>query len=210
MIYSDITQTALLYADRVGDPEAVDRMPFFFRIVESRINRLLDNVINSEITTVTAYTNTPPALDSVFILPTDFNGLRDIYIVNDSTNKRVTLEHISPIQINNANYNSSGNKYYNIQNQNINVYPGIAEQQSLVYTYKQKLLPLDDVNVSNFISNNYPDCYVFGLMVELSSFTKDGPATTMWDERFRSSVQEVEDKESKNKWSGTPLVTRVI
>jgi len=84
----------------------------------------------------------------------------------------------------------------------------VQENQILEITYYQKLLALGTLQTENWLSIDFPDVYIFGLMVELSSFTKDKESALMWEQRFSDVLTAIQDNDSSNRWSGTSLEVR--
>jgi hypothetical protein len=208
MDYTEIKTVALSYADRT-DQEVLDRMDDFLRIVESRINRKLKvskMSIRSVIDLTLADTD-----QEYFALPSDFGGLRDIEIQTDSARK--TMKYINPEQMNNrvtaGNLSNAGRQiYYTIVAQQLQVYPPTNEG-NLEIIYYQRLVPLSDSDTTNWMSNDNPDCYIFGLLVEISSFAKDAETATLWDTRFSSTIDEIDTDDAETRWSGPSLETKV-
>jgi len=103
---------------------------------------------------------------------------------------------------------TSSNIYYTIvanQLQLSNVEGGLI----LELIYYSKLVPLTATYFSNWLSVDNPDTYVFGLMVEISSFVKNPEAKMLWDQRFIDSLGEITSDDSVSRWSGTALRTRL-
>ena len=207
MNHTEIVDMALSYADR-EDAEVTSRMDKFILMVESRINKKLKVSDMSKVATIDL---TAVATDkSVFALPADYGGLRSIKIVGE---EQRTLTYVNPEQL--ANRISSGTSgavweriYYNIVMKELNLYPP-TNIGSLEITYYQKVDPLTASNLNNWISDDVPDCYIFGLLVEITSFAKDADAFAIWKSRFDECIADLENDDSKIRWSGTPLQVHV-
>ena len=59
------------------------------------------------------------------------------------------------------------------------------------------------------MSIDNPDTYLYGLMVEISSFVKSAEAKAIWDERFKESMVDINQEDGSIRWSGTALQTRL-
>ena len=213
MDYDDIKTLSLSYADR-QDSEVVDRFDNFLRLVEARVNRVL-KVSNMSIRST---------LDIVpdqeyYGLPADFGGFRDIQINSaptvDNAQNRRTLKYLNPEQMNHraSSQNSGfgpirGQVYYTLVAQQIQIFPP-QDSGVMEIVYYQKLVPLSVANPENWMSTFNPDGYIFGSLVEISSFVKDGEAASLWDGRFMTVLSEIEEEDGKARWSGTPLEVKV-
>lgn len=204
MNYDEIKALALSYSDR-QDNEVIDRMDDFFRITEARMNRILKvqkQVIRTSILTVDD--------EEYYGLPVDFAGLRDIELYPvDAPENRTTLQYLSPEQMNNVSSNGDVAKiYYNIIANQLHVLP-IKEDSQIEIAYYRNITPLKDNNPENWMSIDNPDTYLYGLMVEISSFVKSAEAKAIWDERFKESMVDINQEDGSIRWSGTALQTRL-
>lgn len=204
MNYSEVISAALNYADR-EDSEVSLRLDTFLRVVESRVNRILQTRNQCK----RAYITTD--IDKDFYgLPADFAGLRYIQI-KDSHNDSLglTLEFVTPEYMNMAALEGNDLKRYTIINNQLHIYPRL-DNLSLEIIYYQRLPALTNIANSNWLSTNYPDAYIFGLLTEISSFVKDIEAASLWDARFKEIMQEMEHEDSIDRWSGPPLSVRLV
>ena len=205
MNYSEITQLALDYADR-NDTEVTSKIDLFLKIVETRINRFLKTKDMSARTTIATVTD-----QEYYDLPSDFAGLRDIeFRESASSDKRVTLQYIAPQQMNYAYTANLKSSYYTIIGNQIQIHPAPETGNIIEIIYYQKLTPLTSVSSTNWLSNNNPDVYTFGLLVEINSFVKDAASKVLWDERFKEALAEIQLDDDKIRWSGPALQTRVM
>lgn len=187
-----ITDMALVYADRKDDAELIGIMPQLVEMVESRLNRSL-KLQKAAIRT---------SLDTVegqvyYGLPSDFAGLRDIQVVLEGNS--TTLSYAAPDKSNTLD----GNTYTIIANQlQIDPQP-IGSKIEIVYY--RKLTPLAVDIESNWVSEGMPDVYIFALLVEISSFIKNPEAVMVWEERLGKSISEAVQDDAITRWSGPSL-----
>ena len=209
MNYATIVSTALSYSDRETDVELTNRIDDFLRIVESRINRVL-KVQKMSVRTLL----TTAADQEYYGLPADFAGLRDIEMrAQDDTDgaarNRYTGEYLSPEQMNTAvsfNENAS-NFYYTVIANQLQISPP-QDGMVMELVYYRKLPDLTENDSVNWMSEDNPDAYIFGLMVEVSAFVKNAGATDLWNARFKESLGEIDVDDSLSRWSGTALQVR--
>lgn len=213
MNYDEIRTNAYAYSDRSMSSEAYTRYDDFLRIVEARVNRVLQTMKMTKRSTITTDID-----EEYYGLPVDFEGMRDIQVNNaDSEGKVVTLEYRTPAQMNElANtpetYSVPGTRgiYYSFIADQLQIYPP-QDAKTLEMIYYQKVPQLTDVVTTNWLSDESPDCYVFGVIVEISAFVKDAESTALWNSRFTQSLSEIKNNDVDVRWgSGNALQTRVI
>lgn len=208
MIYSEIIDTALDFADRLNDPEVSGRMNAFLRIVESKITRALQVQKMTSRTYLATLENY-----EYYTLPDDFNGIRDVELKDSlDAERRTTLQYLSPEQMNNAQSNRSlinASIYYTIIADQIQICPPQPADKILEIMYYKGVRPLSTSFNENWVSKFYPDAYIFGLLTQISAFTKDADALAIWKAQFEQVIAEIEDSDSKVRWSGTALQMRV-
>ena len=204
MNYTDIRTLSLSYADRQDD-EVVNRIDNFLEVVEARINRAL------KVSNMSIRSTLPLVVDQEYYgLPSDFGGFRDIQIntavTPETTQRRKTLKYLNPEQMNHRSNSNSGfdQIYYTLAAQQLQIFPP-QPTGDLEIIYYQKLVPLSVANPENWMSTFNPDGYIFGVLVEISSFVKDAEASALWDGRFQTVLGEIEAEDGKQRWSGTPL-----
>ena len=203
MNYAQIVDLTLGYADR-QDSEVTTRMDSFLRVVEARINRVL--------MTLDMSCRAKVVMDSAtefYPWPTDYSVMRAIKVI-DNTNSasRVTLLQVNPEQM--ANLVNNGETQfpcYTVISGNIQVQPFYDNTHSLEIDYFKTIPPLSSSATTNWLSDSNPDAYVFGLLVEINSFVKDGEASALWDGRFQQAMSEITLNDAKSTWSGTSLTT---
>ena len=210
MTYDEVVNISLSYADR-QDTSVVSRIDLFMRMVESRINRLL--VI--EDMSVRYVFPAPNPANGRYDLPADFSAIQDIAIVNatDSTDRK-TLSLVNPEQMNtatsNTNIDSSLKHFYQILGSQLIIQPPVVDGvSSLEIVYYGNIIPLTSTVTTNWLSNNHPDLYINGILVEINAFVKDPEATALWDMRFKQVIDELGKADNLLVYSGTPLQTRI-
>jgi len=215
MQYSEIISMALNYADRATDSSITSRMDLFLKMVESRANRFLSSQKMAGSTDVVLVENV-----NFYSLPTDFQSmiylsLQSIanetirysleYSATKDINETVTLANVNGLDVDLPyRYTIFGN------NVRLNFLPGaqLATDYTLHFEYFQSLIPLTSTTDSNWLSNLYPDCYIFGLMVEINAFVKDPESTQLWDQRFKESLNAIQEQNTRYRWDGPQIVTR--
>ena len=203
MTYDEIVNLALSYADRAKDPEVANNMDNFIRIVESRLNYKLKIQKMAARATLNTVEN-----QLYYGLPPDFAGMRDIEIREASDSLAITtLVYCSPEQMNAIVGKSSDIYYYTIIADQLQISQS-PDNHLLEIVYYRKVPNLNDIDDTNWVSEEYPDLYVFGLQVEINSFIKDAEAAALWDNRFKEKLAEIINDDQVTRWSGTSLVIK--
>jgi hypothetical protein len=200
MNYAEIVDVALGYADRT-DAEVTNRMDSFLRIVEARTNRPLSTQKMVSRVTIDSITD-----QEYYGLPADFDGLRDIE-VRSTVAGTITPKYHSPEQMNNRIGRNCRDIAYAIIDDQLQLQP--AQTDAVIeLVYYQNLEELSTGTPNNWLSDLYPDCYIFGLLVEINAFVKDAETASMWDARFKESVAEIKSNDQDTRWSGTSMQMR--
>jgi hypothetical protein len=210
MTYTDIINLALGYSDR-QDADVISRMDMFLKIVESRINRYLDTQNMALIVYIPLV-----AEQHVYQLPTDYLSISTVGFAN--LNAPISGIPLTLVDVNSQvielNNNLKDAYHYTIGPNIITVtsLPTSSDTTDwqLKITYYQRIVPLTDTNITNWITEKNPDCYVFGLLTEINAYVKDANTTGLWNERFKECLGEIDAQDYEYKWSGSPIITRVV
>jgi len=207
MNYTEIKDMALGYSDR-QDTEVTGKMDLFLKMVESKINRALET--QPMIATVQTV-----LVDNVFeyTLPTDFLSIKDIKIVNtDNENYSYPMEMSSPERVTTFRLDGSDQRIYAIIGNTVQICSNPYDATLnlvLEISYYQKLPALTSGATTNWVSNNHPDAYIFGLMVEINAYVKDAEATMLWENRFNGVLSEITAQDIRYLWGGPTLKIKV-
>ena len=204
MKIDELKSLALSYSDRETDAELPPKMDAFLRMAEARVNRLLTvqkMAIRTSLTVVPG--------QEYYGLPADYSGMRDIEIrSSDSSDIRTPLLFLPAEQMNHAAWKHSAYKavYCIIANQ-LQILPA-QDEGILEIVYYRKLIPLTDIEPSNWMSEDNPDVYLAALMVEISAFVKNAEAAALWDGRLLQALSEIKQDDQNNRWADTPMIIR--
>jgi hypothetical protein len=203
---AEITTAAQAYMDRY-DEELVDTMPAFFSVVEAKVNTALKTgaqAVRSQIPVVGGL--------EYYALPCDFGGFRDIELIRGGYSAKVfagnTLIYASPEFMNGAQPEHDRRGYYTIIADQLQIRPAV-EGDLIEIVYFQKVPSLKEDDDSNWLSENHPDAYIFGVCAEIAAFAKDDLAYAGYDARFRTSVNDIMVDDQVTRWSGPTLQVQV-
>ena len=204
MKIDELKSLALSYSDRETDAELPPKMDAFLRMAEARVNRLLTV---QKMSIRTALLVVPG--QEYYGLPADYSGMRDIELrAHDQSDIRTPLLFLPAEQMNHAAWKHSAYKavYCIIANQ-LQILPA-QDSGILEIVYYRKLIPLTDIEPSNWMSEDNPDVYLSALMVEISAFVKNAEAATLWDGRLLQALSEIKQDDQNNRWADTPMIIR--
>jgi len=202
MNYTEVVDAAFAYADR-NDAETTSKADYFLRMVEARINRALrtrEQMAQTVLPQTTGVTE--------YALPSDFAGVFAVH-VSDSyvTYGGTPLLLVSKPFFSGYSRETGTKPIYYIDGSNIVIWPATDGKFTHV-TYYKRVPELTSSAAQNWVSQNHPDCYVFGMLVEICSFLKD-PAAVAWDARFKEAVMDMVNSDWGDRWN-TPTETRVF
>lgn len=189
---------ALMYADRADDTDLIANLDLMLKVVESRINRVL-NLQDLELKT------TLPGVvgQTEYTLPTKWLSLRSIRVRSSTATSGRSLVPASIETINNAYTNGADGCFYAIVGKKLLVYPTLAATEVIEIDFLNRVEPLTAAAPDNPISINNPDCYVFGLESEIMAYAKNPDGFTLWDTRFKEALKEITIQNDIATWSGT-------
>lgn len=208
MNYSEIVSTSLGFADRSNDPEAVALVDNMLRMVEAEVNRGLLVMVGSTHTSV----QITDATQEYYDLPSGFSSFRSIKITTatDITAKRITLNYVAPTKMDEVKtYQTMGN-WYTIEANKIWIYSSALKVGNYIeYVNYADITPLSSSAATNWLSDNYPDCYVMGLTKYICAHSKDWPSHAQYKSLFDDAIASIDLQDDKMTWSGSPLATQI-
>jgi len=205
MKIDELKSLALSYSDRETDAELPPKMDAFLRMAEARVNRLLTVQKMSIRTSLTIVPG-----QEYYGLPADYSGMRDIEVrVDDQSDTRIPLIFLPPEQMNLQAWKHTAYQIaYSVIANQLQILPA-QDSGILEIVYYRKLIPLTDIEPSNWMSADNPDVYLAALMVEISAFVKNAEAASLWDGRLMQAIGEIIQDDENNRWPNTPMVTRL-
>jgi hypothetical protein len=214
MIYTDIVNTALGFADR-QDTEVANMVPMMItNIIETNVNRYLSIKKSSGRATTPGQGTAPPIY--YYDLPTDFMELRGIKIWTSNTDPTIPASILyvpsmcNPEQMDWAVNNNNPNIYlYSIEGTQFRIWPAINAPAYIEILYYRMVPPINSSSPSNWLSLYYPDVYLFGLIAEINAFCKDAEAFSLWNKRFINSLDAIQAQDDTSTWSGPALQTKL-
>jgi hypothetical protein len=194
--YSEL-QTAI--ANFLARNDLTDRIPEFISLAEARISRALEARSQEKRATATL-----TAGDAFVSLPTD---LRSIRLVKLNTTPTEVLEYYSPIKLDELyGSNISGKpRGYTIIGTEIKFAPQPDTGYTAEIVYMEGTPPLSDSNTTNVILTRHPDAYLYGALASASVYLMDDGKTSLYEQLFTRSLDEIKKEEERGKHAGSGL-----
>lgn len=196
MNYAELQTLVTAYLDR-DDLGSVT--PTFISLAEAKFKRTLRHWQMEKRATADTV-----AGQRTLALPTDFIQMRHIKINNDPV---VVLEFNTPAQL---NYDASGtgvpSAFTLIGNElHFNQTPdGVYEVEMYYYGFA----PLSESNPTNWLSEQYPDVYLYGTLLEAEAYLVNDARIPIWKQAVEQVVSQLNRDSKVTKSAGAPLVIR--
>jgi hypothetical protein len=205
MNYSEIKTLAYAYADR-SDTESLDRYDDFLRITESNLNRKLKTLDSN-----TSQTTAVAAATSEVTLPADFGGVRRLYHVDTNDvkhNFKLAPPHMVDQEFRIKQYRPAPTDYFYAVGDGVLSLSHEFEDGDLILEYYRKVPPLTSVATTNWMSDDFPDAYVFGVRAEIGALVKNMQSAGEWEGRMEKVISEMVADDKERRWSGEPMRMR--
>jgi hypothetical protein len=205
MTYDDIVMLAQAYSDR-SDTDFPTLMPFFMKMAELNLNRLLEGNRSEVVGTIPWDSDTTVVYD----LPSDYGHMRHIWLTEITTDERVKdYGVVTPVQYSNLRTRGFSNGFYYISDNKIYIDAPFTTEYRLTLVYNRQLPPLTPTNQTNWLSITHGDIYVQALVVEMCKKAKDWESVTGHKTLLNEYIDQMNIKEKRASVSGTSLQTRI-
>lgn len=204
MNYQEVINSALAYADKANAEDVVANMDTFLRVVEARVDRILQTRLQSKRARLICEDGV-----EYYGLPPDYGGLRDVEIITKGGG-RITMRWLASEAMDAHITRNGQTPSYSVVSNQLHVWPLLDDTNVIEIAYYQRVNPINIDDPENWISRYAPDVYIHGLMVEIFAFIKDGEGATMWDQRFKQALSELDSDDARDLWSGPSPTIQVM
>ena len=198
MALSTATELEAVIADYLNRSDLTAIIKDWIVLAEAEFNRTL------RVREMSVRTRAP--LDSQYVkLPDDFLGMRNIELVTDPV---TPLEYRNPQNLDNYRSGDSTGKplFYTVIQNVIEVAPAPDGEYQLEILYYQKIKPLAS-NTTNFILENHPDAYIFGVLMQSPVYLGHDERVAVWAGRYQQIINQITTSDEKASFSGsTPSI----
>lgn len=192
MNFDELTLAAKDWANRQKDVDVDANFDYMVTFAESIINRKLrvTRMARRGILTV----GTSELETGYYALPNDYNGMRILRL------NGCPVDVLSPEQI----FETTNSIAYCVMADQIYI-TGVNDGDIIEMIYYQSLEPLGISNPSNWIARTYPDLYLTGIMFWLENFVKNYEIAGLWETKMYAAIDEINEADFSEKWSGKPM-----
>ena len=199
MNYTELKSIAVSLSDN-DETEVSGYLDTAIDIVESRLN----NTIRVRQMATRWMVNT----DQEYItLPPDW--LESQRVSTTASNEDYPLEYYTPYELKRLPDTNGAPAAYTVVGNLLQLYPVPDQEYDILVSYWKRITPLDDTNTTNWVSTDYPQIYINGVMVEVHKFLFDEQRAAYYEDMFVKSINELQKNDTKASTSGAPLQMRL-
>ena len=199
MTYAELKTNIANFLNR---SDLTSQLDFFIDATEAEFNRRLRVKDMIKRATATA--------DSQYLsLPTDW--LEAINVQLDGNNFTPLMQQsIESLDIYRKSVDnvSSQPVYYALVDNTIELAPTPDTSYTLQLTYYGTIDALSDSNTSNFISNSYPDAYLYGALKHASIYLMEDDRVALFTQQFEKALEEMRLEQEKAEFGKGSLMQR--
>jgi hypothetical protein len=142
--------------------------------------------------------------DATVGLPSDFIGIRDVYIQG---NPRTVVTYLSPSAFSaNSRADDFGLPvFYTMRGNEFEFAPKPDSAYTLQMLYYFKPTDLSDTNTSNEFLANYPDALLYGSLIEAEPYLMNDARVQTWANLYNQAINRVNAADDESEYTGVPL-----
>jgi hypothetical protein len=189
MAYADLLEDV---EDTLDRDDVATRLPRWLKLVESRLNRLLDDPDMEVSTTLTG--------DGAS-LPADFGAMVSIGTADGNRILPMGSSEYAAI------LPASGiSRYYTIREGKVYYTPGSA---NVTLVYRRSIPPLTEADDSNWLLERAPDLYLYGVLLQAEAWDANNEQAVGWKSLFDEAIDELRGDGARRKWGVGPISPRL-
>jgi len=199
MTYSELKTNIANFLNR---SDLTNQIDFFIDATEAELNRRLRVKDMIKRATATA--------DGQYLsLPTDW--LEAINVQIDGNNFQPLFQQsIESLDVYRKSIDNANNQpiYFALVDNTIELAPTPDSSYTLQLTYYGTIDALSDSNTSNFISNSYPDAYLYGALKHASIYLMEDDRVALFTSQFEKALEEMRMEQEKAEFGKGSLMQR--
>lgn len=193
MAYYDLLEDV---SDTLDRDDVETRLPRWLKLVEARLNRLLEDP-EMEVTSTAAATGDFTAL------PTDFGEMISVSTGNGR------LSPVGPVEFATFDTAISGiPRYYVIQDGAIGFYPGNSTA-NIAMLYRRQIPALTVIAPTNWLLERAPDVYLYGVLLQANAWSLDTEAASGWKRLWDEAIGELRVDGARRRYGAGTLAPRI-
>lgn len=192
--YSELLEDV---TDTLDRDDIETRFPRWVRLVESRLNRLLEDPDMEVVSNLVA-------AGVATALPADFGSM---VAISDGEGR--PLLPMGPVEFAGVDRTISGTPiYYTIEDNAISFAPANATA-NIRLVYRRTIPALTEDNATNWLLDRAPDVYFYGILLQANAWDVSTEQAAGWKGLFDEAIDELRTDGSRRKWGAGPLAPRI-
>jgi len=143
--------------------------------------------------------------DATVGLPSDFIGIRDVYIQGSP---RTIVQYLSPSSFStNSRADEQGLPvFYTLRANEFEFAPKADSAYTVQMLYYFKPAVLSDSNTTNEFIANYPDALLYGSLLEAEPYLMNDARVATWANLYNQAIARINTSDEESEFAGVPLV----
>jgi hypothetical protein len=190
------------------------RVPDFITMFEAKANRSL-KCRQMEVRAVATIDPTIDLTPDFVDLPSDFQTMRRVRMLNGASPKQYRLRFVTGAQIDDfreKNPDPGQPVWFSILSDEMEVWPVPATSFQLEMVYRAYIPALSSIDASNrVVTTNWllalaPDAYLYGALMEAAPYLHDDDRIQVWSSGVTAAIQALNDLSDDALFNAGPLV----
>ncbi|WP_179400685.1 phage adaptor protein [Burkholderia guangdongensis] len=180
--YDDLQATIAAYLQRTN---LTAQIPVFIQLAEVKLRATIDTM---EAQFTNDWLIQPAQGSNVVALPTDCASIANV-IYGCKKLEYTSVENLStdPQRYGRGEWSTLGNNLY------LQTY--VDGVKLLVVNYFRTIQPLSEANPSNWLLEDWPNVYLYAVLVEAAKYLMDDERLPMWSEELESAVLDMKESD---------------
>lgn len=201
--YTEISASIADWLNRAGFSEITDRVEDFILLAHKRIVREVRAPWMEDDATPSVSATTGEAS-----LPADYLDAKSLTYTDTSATKTYGLVRAPRYIVEHKQADTGPCKFYEVNGSTIYVGPMPAADDEFILYYYADPGPISSTTATNVISNEAPELYLYGALIEAAIFMKDSETAALYKQEFLEAKQRVEMYSTRYENSGDAMTGR--
>lgn len=200
MTYDELKTNIANFMNR---SDLTNQMDTFIKSTEGEINRILRHKDMTKRANANA--------DTRFMqLPSDFLNIINVELTGGEGFTPLFQKSIESLDVyRKTQSNAAGKpKFFAVLDDAIELCPSPDTNYELQLTYNAKLSALSSTNTSNFVSEDYPDIYIYGSCKHASVYLMDDDRAVLFSRQFEKALEELRLQQERASYGKGSLIPR--
>jgi hypothetical protein len=202
--YTEIKASVEAWLNREGFTEITNQTEDFLLLAHKRIIREI-RAPWMELSTTQAVSDTTGEGS----LPADFLDVKTLIYTDTSESVTYGLIRSPRYVVESKQEATGGSKFYEINNGTVFVGPRPAAADTFILVYYQEPTAISSGTATNAISDQAPELYLYGAMIEAAIFMKDSDAATVYKQEFQEAKSRIEQFSVQHEASGDAMTAEL-